>query len=416
MRGGSTLNKLIVIPGSMDGVFFLNEIEWIKSMFSEVVVLTYPGDKEKFERLSQEHQIKYHVVPQFSLRSIFKISSLKLIFSKFVRTEISNILKSKKKVGLRLAYMLHYLLFGINGMEYIDAEVKENNGTKICLYSFWLSRGAFLIGLFNIHRDSNVRLILSRAHGYDLYEERNKSNYLPFRNFIFENLDEIHFISKDGQDYFNSKYTESIKGSVTRLGTRNDVGMKIIVSKNYLTIASCSSINKNKRLYLIINVLSEMQVPFHWIHIGTGEDEEMIKNYACKKLKKENYEFLGKVNNDQILDIYLNNDVDYFINMSDSEGVPVSIMEAISLGIPIISRNVGGIKEIVSSKNGLLLSSNLDEIEIYKSINNFVYKRFYDFQYYKSLSDTCIKVWETSYNADNNYYNFFNSILNKIDN
>ena len=32
-----------------------------------------------------------------------------------------------------------------------------------------------------------------------------------------------------------------------------------------------------------------------------------------------------------------------FINMSDSEGVPVSIMEALSIGIPVIARAVGGI-------------------------------------------------------------------------
>lgn len=44
--------------------------------------------------------------------------------------------------------------------------------------------------------------------------------------------------------------------------------------------------------------------------------------------------------------------------MSDSEGIPVSIMEAMSFGIPVIARNVGGMSEIVNEENGLLLEND----------------------------------------------------------
>ena len=49
------------------------------------------------------------------------------------------------------------------------------------------------------------------------------------------------------------------------------------------------------------------------------------------------------------------NDFDLFVNMSLSEGIPVSIMEAISFGIPIIATNVGGNAEIVNDETGVLI-------------------------------------------------------------
>jgi glycosyltransferase involved in cell wall biosynthesis len=45
--------------------------------------------------------------------------------------------------------------------------------------------------------------------------------------------------------------------------------------------------------------------------------------------------------------------------LSESEGLPVSLMEACSVSLPIIATNVGGINEIVENEvNGFLLSPN----------------------------------------------------------
>ena len=62
--------------------------------------------------------------------------------------------------------------------------------------------------------------------------------------------------------------------------------------------------------------------------------------------------------------------MDYFINLSDSEGIPVSIMEAMSVGIPIIARDVGGNREIVTNNNGCLLEGDEINLTIYEYILN----------------------------------------------
>lgn len=65
------------------------------------------------------------------------------------------------------------------------------------------------------------------------------------------------------------------------------------------------------------------------------------------------------LSHDQVMNYYKEHHFDVFINMSTNEGVPVSIMEAASFGIPIIATNVGGTSEIVQPSVGMLLSSNL---------------------------------------------------------
>ena len=56
--------------------------------------------------------------------------------------------------------------------------------------------------------------------------------------------------------------------------------------------------------------------------------------------------------------------VDVFVNVSSTEGTPVSIMEAVSCGIPVLATAVGGNVEIVQERNGYLLSENPTPDEI----------------------------------------------------
>lgn len=69
------------------------------------------------------------------------------------------------------------------------------------------------------------------------------------------------------------------------------------------------------------------------------------------------YRFYGNISNKKILEYYNNNHIDCFLMPSEYEGLPVSIMEAESAGIPIIATDVGGIQEMIDG-NGILMASN----------------------------------------------------------
>ena len=82
---------------------------------------------------------------------------------------------------------------------------------------------------------------------------------------------------------------------------------------------------------------------------------------------------MGHLPNEEVLQYYRNNPVDVFINLSLTEGgAPVSIMEAISCGIPVVATRVGGNPEIVSDRNGILLSENPLPEEIAAALFTFI--------------------------------------------
>ena len=76
--------------------------------------------------------------------------------------------------------------------------------------------------------------------------------------------------------------------------------------------------------------------------------------------------------NFEILDFYKNNYIDLFINLSYSEGIPVSIMEAMSYSIPTLATNVGGVSELVNEDNGVLVERDSIAEEITSDILKFI--------------------------------------------
>ena len=99
---------------------------------------------------------------------------------------------------------------------------------------------------------------------------------------------------------------------------------------------------------------------------------------------------------------------DLFINLSSSEGVPVSIMEAMSFGIPVIATSVGGNPEIVNNNNGYLISKHADKQDISLLIKNHF--KLGDKE--KNIKmNNALETWFNNYNADKNYSQFIDDIL-----
>lgn len=405
------MRRIVIFPGKLNGVFFLNEIEYLKKYFDEIVILTYPCMKNDIRNISTTYNLKTYVIKS-SFFSIFSFSFIKWLFYKETKNEIIKNCRFTKQGIMKFLYILNYGLFFIKSKKILDKIIFSDMNT--IFYSYWLTRGAYTITFYNLIRNLNIKTI-SRAHGYDLYEYRNKANFLPFRNCIYNNISKLYFISNNGIKYFIDKYHDThnlTEFKLSRLGTFNKQGIyKQIENKRDICIASCSNINYNKRLDLIIDILSIMNIPVKWIHIGAGPLELKIKKYAKDKLNKNSYMFLGELQNNSILETYLKFDVDFFINMSDSEGVPVSIMEAISIGIPVIARDVGGIKDILNENNGLLLSSDENLISYANSIKTFLMNRIKNTEMYIKYSKSSIKEWDNKYNADKNYTYFFNDLI-----
>jgi len=112
--------------------------------------------------------------------------------------------------------------------------------------------------------------------------------------------------------------------------------------------------NVQKGQEYIIRVARELQSShpsIHFLLVGGGDDEAMLKEQAEGLT---NLDFAGFVNN---VGDYLAA-LDLFILPSNKEGVGSILMDAMSVGLPIVASRVGGVPEIVvDGENGLLIDA-----------------------------------------------------------
>jgi len=131
---------------------------------------------------------------------------------------------------------------------------------------------------------------------------------------------------------------------------------------------------------------------------GSGPDFEMWKQYIQEK-KIANVNLLGEIQSFAAF-----NEYDAFMLISDSEGLPISAIEAMSSGLPLILSNVGGCPELIKD-NGILVENNLE------SIRNAVAKVIENYSQYQANS---IEFYNSMFNLNNvkgNYIALYQSMI-----
>ena len=173
-------------------------------------------------------------------------------------------------------------------------------------------------------------------------------------------------------------------------------------------IVSCSNLIPVKNVHLIADALKQItSIKIKWIHFGDGVEKDRIINISNDFPENIKFEMKGSVRNNDIISFYKTNAPDLFINVSSSEGIPVSIMEAMSFGIPVIATNVGGTSEIVNNKNGFLLESNFCITDLVDIIKSFYNKNLIEF---KNLQEQSFETWKNNFNAADNFSKFVKTI------
>jgi glycosyltransferase involved in cell wall biosynthesis len=283
--------------------------------------------------------------------------------------------------------------------------IKKNayNLSETVFYSYWLGPSATALAMVK-ELEPSIKVI-SRAHGGDLYAYRHRTPYMPAQKETVKILDKIFVISKDGHDYLNELYPqEASRFTVSRLGTKKAEGKSHSSREGILRIVSCSNMLPVKRLDLLIDTLKYCKQKINWSHIGDGPLREELEKKAQEELPANvQCEFLGRKMNPEVLKYYQTHPVDLFVNVSSSEGIPVSIMEAYSHRIPSFATDVGGTKELVDSTNGKLIEKDFDEKELAQAIDDFAGLSEKKRESYRLAA---YKKWEDYFFSKTNYSQF----------
>ena len=143
---------------------------------------------------------------------------------------------------------------------------------------------------------------------------------------------------------------------------------------------------------------------------GTGNEEKSLKDMVKKLKLNDHVEFYGWANEKDKKELLKNSQL--FILPSYNEGLPVAILEAMSYGIPIISTDVGDVKEVVNDDTGILYQPG----DIKKLIISIEKMLLLNKNEWEKYSLNCKKLIEKKFNIKNNekiiinlYKGFFNN-------
>ena len=392
--------------------FLKTELE-IASQFDDFKIFICPF--KSYEK--QNEKSKFEIIDtcvRGNDKHLFFRALIKFVFSNDFWNELLHIFNKRGFFKNSITLLRFGVSAQVKHYKIVNAINKRNlvvgQDDKIIFYAYWMHQEAYTaILLKKLFTNSKS---ITRCHGYDLYEDRALNRYLPLRKCILNEIDRVYPISDNGREYLLKNYPKwasSQRIFVRRLGTF-DFGLNQITSGQCLTVVSCSHLIPLKRIELIILALSKItDISIRWLHYGDGPLRNELEISARKNLNSNiQWNFMGEVSNKRLMQEYANNSMDLFVNVSSTEGIPVSIMEAMSFGTPVIATDVGGTSEIVSDgENGWLLPENFDVDLLTKKIKSFFYlpnKQKLEFR------ESARRTWNSKYSAQTNFTLFYKEI------
>lgn len=383
-------------------VFIHNELRYLSKHYDKIIITPLFPDTRCIYKLDQNIIVNNSLLPPSNLLRILSIIFIK---RKILKAYIIDF--KEKKTYRKYRWMVKWLKSYINtNYLYRHHHKKIENISNGIVYFYWTSSIVNILPFIN--KNPNV-VYVTRLHGGDIYLNRS-NGYSPIKKKVLNSVDYFLPISKDIKNYLMSIYSiPEGKIFINRLGSAKHIENTPVENNKLLRVVSCSSIIKIKRVEMIIDILKHIEDELvEWHHFGDGVLQEDIIRKSKSLPKNIKAIFHGRVNNYNILENYSNIYYDVFINVSKHEGVPVSIMEAMSYGIPVIATDVGAVNEIVNNENGLLIDKNFDSFEVAKTIMSIKGDKW------RNKRENAYSFWRDNYNLVQNtseLVRFFETLL-----
>lgn len=178
-----------------------------------------------------------------------------------------------------------------------------------------------------------------------------RDNFYSYQKYISAFIMVSHFIENKHIDYFPqiASKCHQIYNSIDVEYYEKFITPACCKEKYYLYLGR---ISYEKGIKTLINVF-KIKPHLHLKVVGTGIAEDELKQYV-RELGLSNVEFLGFVSGEKLLNIV---SAAYFTMVPSEwyENNPLSVIESLALGTPVIGSDIGGIPElIVEGKNGFL--------------------------------------------------------------
>lgn len=283
---------------------------------------------------------------------------------------------------------------GKNLNKFYKKIVSENIGSQVVLIVHCV--GA--IGLFGCC-PRNTFVVL---HGHE--STKGILSNIFYKILFFKLRKNCSFIScsEECGNYYWKKYklkSKIIQNGINTEGIKNEY----YPHKRSFNICMMSNLDEHKGLQFFVEaagILSKKQINVHFFAIGNNSSGYDFQKSIEQLGMEKTFTYLGRVNDsaNKILPF-----MDLLVLPSKMEGLPMSLIEAQSYGIPILATKVGGIPEILTDGvNGFFIERDGQDIA------NKIEKCLKD-ETYQQLSKNSIDTYRSNFTAErmcNDYEKF----------
>lgn len=222
-------------------------------------------------------------------------------------------------------------------------------------------KASILASLFS----KNIRVI-SHIHGNSIEMRKFTAKSILY-NWSSKKISHIFWVSKSSLDDYKFKNSVVIKSTVLpNIIDCKDILKSVTGSKKEWDIIFVGRIIKLKnpeRLLKIVSGVIEKRPTTKVAIVGTGDLESDLKESIINRKLEKNIKMLG----------FQKNPYKYMasskimILTSIYEGTPMAVLEAMSLGLPVVSTPIDGMKDLITNNVDGYLSDNDEEL-----VNNIV--------------------------------------------
>lgn len=401
------ITETFPIGGVTEAAFLNPEFGMLKGKFDRIVIVPkiYEG-KFVEPQPTKDFQVdaRFSKVPRMSF-----VEALKGMTSTYVWRQIAadpRALFSLSKLRKLLSATHRAKLFA----QWLEREYPASQESKIVIYSFWFDMGAIAAVFLP---PSPFRRFYSRAHRVDLYDLPGEYKSPRLRQDTLAAIEGVWSCSEFGANYLRKsfpKYRDKIHCAY--LGSFKSQAGYVPTPKEddpftFVTICRLASV---KRVGFALDCIKELvkanpQRKFRWIVIGEGPERNSIELKICHKHANLEVKMLGQLDNAEVQKYLVTNPIHFFVLLSENEGLPISILESLSYGIPVIASNINGIPEAIKhGENGLLMDLSQNPKDFVKTVSPFLQQP----QLWQRMSHSAKIIWQNHFDATQTRKDFIN--------
>lgn len=311
------------------------------------------------------------------------------IFECYLATDKDGWLCHNVTVNNTLLNSLIHKRFSIAYLSILIKFIKHHNIDLIVASSANAGIYARLAGMLS----KNLKVIYV-SHGWSsIYNSgRLVSIYTKIESLLAKITDSVLCISS--KDYKDALGIIKIDSDKLKLIYNKILPLKKSIKPNNkrLKLLTVARLVPPKRVDLLIKSIKGLNIELHVV--GDGEQKQSLMSMSC-----DNVFFHGEI--DAFDEFYK---YDIFVLISDSEGIPLSALEAMCTGMPLVLSDVGGCCELIK-QNGSLVQNNM------KSISNGIKSCIKNYDTFATNSKQLFDKRYNLLNFQDEYIEYYKSIL-----